>query len=279
MLDALTVPETSETPSTAADSSPNIADENSPTPLVSEPEPPTTSLGTKDGPPEIAIVIDDLGYDLRSARKISALAYPLTLAIIPNSPHAQQVAADAALGAHEIILHIPMEPLNRSNWEAGLNTRMPHAEFQQNLRSILDQHPWISGVNNHGGSKLTADRQRMDWLMAELNTRKLYFLDSRTTADSQGAAAALAAGLPHNERDVFLDHIISDEALSAAFQRVRTIAQKHGRAIAIGHPHPETIAALQRELPKLQQEGFVLRFCSQLLINKNVSAPQQLTAN
>ncbi|WP_370980168.1 divergent polysaccharide deacetylase family protein [Agaribacterium sp. ZY112] len=229
------------------------------------------------GKPRIAIVIDDLGYNYRNAETIAELPYALTLAVIPETPYAKQVAALAEKQQQELILHIPMEPLNRPKWEDGLSTHMQRAEFDSELKNLLDSEPRIVGVNNHGGSKLTADRTRMEWLMEELATRDLYFLDSRTNAQSQGIYAAQAHYIAHNQRDVFLDNQQEEQAISEQFQLLRSIAKRHGQAVAIGHPHDATLAVLQQELPALEAEGFELVFCSELLTRyttKNTD-PQQ----
>ncbi|WP_096087022.1 divergent polysaccharide deacetylase family protein [Agaribacterium haliotis] len=238
----------------------------------SEAQAPETISEQESAPPKIVIIIDDLGYDLEGSKKLAQLLYPLTLAIIPNSPHAQRAAELAIEAGHELILHIPMEPLNTDKWEDGLNTSMDKTSFDAALKQLLEQHPWVVGVNNHGGSKLTADRERMDWLMQSLADKELFFIDSRTNAASQAANAALAAGLPHSERDVFIDHEISAEAIGQAFVRLRKIARQHGQAIAIGHPHDLTLNALRNELPALEKEGFELHYASEALnINRKQS--------
>lgn len=221
--------------------------------------------------PRIAIVIDDLGYQLESSQWLAELPYPITMAIIPHSPHAKEAVQNAQKHQQELILHVPMEIVGPAKWEDGLTTAMNRATFQSTFTRMLDEYPSILGINNHGGSLLTTDFKRMQWLMDTLSKRELFFLDSRTTSQSQAILAAKDLGVDHASRDVFLDNDRSKDALAKQFQRLRQIAKEHGQAIAIGHPHPETLTALSKQLPALIEEGFELLFCSQLLTQTKVS--------
>ena len=215
--------------------------------------------------PKIAIVIDDLGYQYESGSELAALPYPVTFAVIPDLAYSKEIVQLARQRFHEVILHVPMEPLNRRHWEEGLDTTMSYEELSTELGQILDRYPEVTGINNHGGSKFTADRERMNWVMTELAPRQLYFFDSRTTADSVAIDAANAYAIPHSERDVFLDNSLENDAIKNEFDRLRQIAREHGRAIAIGHPHAETLSELQRQLPQLLAEGFELTYLHRML--------------
>ena len=229
--------------------------------------------------PQIAIVIDDLGYTLESGRLLSQLPYPLTLAIIPDTPHADEIAAMALDAKQELILHVPMQPKGLAKWEHGLNTEQSHTELSERLIAMLNRYPEVRGINNHGGSLLTADLERMNWVMAVLKPRQLYFLDSRTTSDSRAILAADAHSVDSLSRDIFLDNVREHEELEQAFDRLRGIALKHGRAIAIGHPHKITIEQLLFQLPKLVEEGFELTYCSELLPNPSLAGEAKDTQN
>lgn len=215
--------------------------------------------------PQIAIVIDDLGYSLEPARKLAALPYPLTFAVIPNSPHAHTVAALAIDAEQELILHVPMQTKSTQKWENGLNTLQDRDSFDSKLSSMLTRYPNIRGINNHGGSLLTEHRERMNWVMALLSQNKLFFLDSRTTSESQAISAAVDFAVPHISRDVFLDNDQSEAAIAESFQKLKEIALKQGKAVAIGHPYNTTLAQLDKQLPKLIDEGFDLRLLSDLI--------------
>ena len=215
--------------------------------------------------PKIAIVIDDLGYQFESGSELAELPYPITLAVIPDLPYSEEIVRLALQRFHEVILHVPMEPLNRSHWEEGLDTTMSREELSLELGGILDRYPQVTGINNHGGSKFTADRMRMDWVMEELAPRQLYYFDSRTTAKSVAIEAANAFAIPNSERDVFLDNSTNPESIQQEFERLREIAREHGRAIAIGHPHAETMIELRKQLPLLLAEGFELTYLHRML--------------
>lgn len=227
------------------------------------------SSAIAEGAARIAIVIDDLGYEWSRAEEISLLPYPITLAVIPNTPYAHKIAMFGESQGQEVIMHVPMQPKQAARWENGLHTQMAALELQSVLRGMLIQAPNIRGINNHGGSLLTEDGLRMAWVMEVLAEHQLYMLDSRTTAQSAVPKAARSQGLAYAERDVFLDHSQEEEDITQAFMRLREIATKHGQAIAIGHPHTSTLAVLKRELPKLHAEGFALEFCSALTTYPN----------
>lgn len=215
--------------------------------------------------PKIAIVVDDLGYQRASGRTLSQLPYPLTLAVIPDTPHAHEVIEGALLSGQEVILHVPMEPLEEQSWEQGLRTDMDDRDVKNHLEQIFERYPRVRGINNHGGSKLTANLEHMTWVMQTLAERDIFFLDSRTTHKSRAIEAAQLSQVRHATRDVFIDNVQNDSAIDTQFEKLKNLARKHGSAIAIAHPYPITIKQLEKQLPQLEQEGFQLVFCSQLL--------------
>ena len=174
---------------------------------------------------------------------------------------------------HELMLHVPMEP---EVWDVdpGINVLLlgqTGAELQRRIDWALDRIAGIDGVvgiNNHMGSRFTADRAAMDVLMRALARRGLLFLDSVTTGHTVGRAASRAAGVPFLSRDVFLDNEETAEAIGARLRELEAVARRDGSAIAIGHPKVATLAALEAWLPTLAERGFVLVPVSAL-----VSAP------
>ncbi|MFN3580405.1 MAG: divergent polysaccharide deacetylase family protein, partial [Pseudomonas sp.] len=166
-----------------------------------------------------------------------------------------------------VMLHLPME--NQAGLPigpGGLYQDMPREQFDASLAASLEAFTPIHGVNNHMGSKLTALRPQMDWLMQSLQQRQLFFVDSRTTTETQAAFAAAAAGVPHLSRDVFLDNSREPQAIHQAFQRGLALARRDGSAVLIGHPHAETLDYLERWLPGLQaREGINVVSVQQLL--------------
>lgn len=215
--------------------------------------------------PQIVIVIDDLGYELKKGRWLAERPYPITLAVIPGSPHAKRISELALDAEQELILHVPMQPKKVKNWEEGLTLNQNKNDFLDMLESMLEENPYITGINNHGGSGLTESRKHMNWVMQALAKRQLFFLDSRTTSESQAIAAAEAHQVDNLSRDVFLDNIQNQTAIAKEFERLKRVARRHGKAIAIGHPYPATLAQLQQQLPLMIEEGFELTTLSSLL--------------
>ncbi len=220
-----------------------------------------------DGRPQVAIVMDDLGIDRARTRRTMALVAPLTLSFLAYA-HDLQAQADHGRGAgHEIWLHVPMEP-SSTTIDPGPNvllTSMPAAERAMSLGWNLDQLNGFVGINNHMGSRFTADSDGMRGVMAELKKRGLAFLDSMTTAKSFGHVAAREAGVPFTLRNVFLDHDDNRKAVAGQLHKLEALARKHGRALAIGHPREETLAALGPWLTTLNDKGLQLVPASAML--------------
>jgi hypothetical protein len=235
-----------------------------------EPEAPAGTIGTiapaateivkSSGAPHgarIALVIDDLGHDVADLRPLEALGVPVTYSVLPYEPQTPQVVAELRGRKAEILLHLPMEPVHGQNPGPGaLLQGMSDGELRQKTEDALKAVPGAVGVNNHMGSLLSAEEGPMSAVLGVLAERGLFFLDSRTSAESVGYKVALGLGVPAAERQVFLDGDESPEAIHAQFQRLLTLARARGSAVAIGHPHPETLAALTREVPKAKAEGF-----------------------
>ena len=222
---------------------------------------------------QIAIIIDDLGYQRELSIQATQLPGQLTLSIIPFSPYGRRIAELATEQGKEVMLHAPMSSVSDKPMEPGtLTPTMDKAQFQQTLQKGLADLPNIRGLNNHMGSELTQLRLPMRWLMDELRDRGLYFVDSRTIASSLAWQTALDSGVPTARRDVFLDHDATDLAIAAEFGRLLAIAKCHQRAVAIAHPYPETLHFLETILPMLDRAGIQLVPVSQLLIYPEISA-------
>jgi hypothetical protein len=212
------------------------------------------------GRPMIAIVIDDVGLDRANSARAIALPGPLTISFMTYAEHLDQQSAFAREHGHELMLHVPMEPMDES-LDAGpeaLRTDLAPDELKRRLDWDLTRLPGIVGINNHMGSKFSRSTEGMSLVMQELRERGLLFLDSRTIADSVGSKEAAAYGVPHADRDVFLDDDQSPAKIDEMLAELERIARKRGYAVGIGHPHPATIAALQRWLPLAVQRGFAL---------------------
>ncbi|MBX2810066.1 MAG: divergent polysaccharide deacetylase family protein [Cellvibrionaceae bacterium] len=223
--------------------------------------PPTTTAA------QIAIIIDDIGYNRQQAHHALTLPGALTYAVIPHTPNAQWFAEQAKLRQKEIMLHAPMSHINgQTHPEAGvLNAQMDKSSFHQMLDHALDSLPYASGLNNHMGSLLTQKEQPMAWLMQALNQRNLYFIDSRTTSNSIAWQVARQYQIPTLKRDIFLDHQRDSAFIEAQFTQLIELAKRRGYAIGIGHPYPETLDFLARQIPLLAKDNIELIPTSQIV--------------
>jgi|GEM_PF-922391 len=215
--------------------------------------------------PMVAIIIDDLGYQLSAGKQLLALDAPLTLAIIPFTPHGKTLAELAHQHHREVMVHAPMETLSNRSWEPALHEAMNQQQLESLSLKMLSAVPYARGMNNHGGSLLTQRHEHMGWLMAVLAEQQLYFVDSRTTPNTVAGEMALRQELPEQSRDIFLDNIRTVDAIRKQLHKLEAIALKHGTAIAIGHPYPETLKVLQEELPQLKTKGIQLRSVSDVI--------------
>ena len=215
-----------------------------------------------------AIVIDDLGEDLEAARKLARMPYPLTFSVLPGLAYSRETAEEAHRAGREVILHLPMEPEPGASVKPGrgeINVGMPGAEVERVIGSDLGSVPFSKGVNNHMGSRATADARLMREVMGVLRKRNLFFIDSRTTASTAALGAARRAGVPAFFRSVFLDDTETVGYSLGQLRRFRRIVQERGVALAIGHPHPTTIQALAEFIPELERENIQLIPASELV--------------
>jgi polysaccharide deacetylase 2 family uncharacterized protein YibQ len=215
--------------------------------------------------PQLAIVIDDLGNDRALADSLFRLAYPLTISVLPHEANSGEIAEEAHRRGYQVMLHLPMASSAGEKDEAiELHPGMPSNAVEKTFAAMLDTVPYAAGVNNHEGSLGTADQKLMDELMPLLQQRNLYFIDSRTTAATVAEAAAHGAGVATARRNVFLDDQQSVAAIRKQFVLAIRDARTKGSALAIGHPHPETLEVLNEMLPEAERQGVRLVFASEL---------------
>lgn len=233
-----------------------VASSATPSPVTSE------SPNTQHGRAKLAIIIDDCGQWINTERGFVALPIPLTLSVLPDVRYDAVIAREAAAAQKGVMLHLPMSTLSGLNPGPGkITTTMSDAQIAAQVQTDLAQIPDATGVNNHEGSRATADPRVMRAVAQALVAHGgLFFIDSRTIADSVAAKVTSAAGLPTASRDVFLDNQANVAYVEGQLRAAATIAQRTGSAIAIGHPRPTTLAALTELYPKLEAEGvdFVL---------------------
>ncbi|MEZ5559143.1 MAG: divergent polysaccharide deacetylase family protein [Pseudomonadales bacterium] len=203
---------------------------------------------------ELAIVIDDVGYSLARAERVLALPSPITLGVLPFTPEATAVARMAAATGKEVILHQPMEPLptpSAQPMDGTLTLGMAPDRFNATVEAAMAAIPGIVGVNNHTGSRLTQNPEAMRRFMTHLARRQLFFLDSRTTADTVAYDVAREERVPALKRDVFLDHFRTPAAVAAEYERALNIARRQGFAVVIAHPHDVSLSLLEERLAEL----------------------------
>ena len=211
------------------------------------------------GKPIIAIVIDDMGLDRKRSTRMAGLRGPLTLSWLPYARDLQVQAKAARANGHELMLHMPMEPSVKADpGPNALLVSLDRGEIVKRARAALDSFDGYVGVNNHMGSRFTADRAALAPVLGELHRRGLLWLDSRTTPNSAGIGLAQELKMPWVGRDIFLDNQETVAAVKAQLAKTEQVAKRQGYAVAIGHPHDATIDALASWLPEVQKRGFVL---------------------
>ncbi len=218
---------------------------------------------------KIAIVIDDLGQDLKPARELLALPGKITFSIMPGLSQTRRIAELARQNDREVLLHLPMERKNgngKREAEGTLRSDMTPSEFIATLNRDIESVPGAAGTNNHEGSALTENAEAMNFLMSELKNHDLFYLDSLTNHGSVAYATAKKFGLKAAKRDVFLDAENTDSAyVRGRLEELARIAKKRGRAVGIGHPYPATINELRLWLAKLDEQGLELVPVSRLV--------------
>jgi polysaccharide deacetylase 2 family uncharacterized protein YibQ len=224
-----------------------------------------------EGRPMIAVVIDDMGLNRTLSKRAVALK-GLTLSYLPYGDDLPAQTAEARAAGHELLVHVSMAPDGHEN--AGPNTLAPglaEGELERRLDWALGRFTGYVGINNHMGSRFTANEKGMTEVLARLKSRGLLFLDSRTTSHSVGPQIARRLGVPFAERGVFLDNVETVEAVRARLAELEALARREGAAVAIGHPKEATLSALGPWLETLEAKGLVLVPVS-AIVRRNVTA-------
>jgi len=205
------------------------------------------STDTSTLEPKCAIIIDDMGYHLEIGRKLINLDEKLSFSFLPRAPHTESLEELAFKNGHTVLLHQPMQPED-SEWDPGPGALyVDELELQEQLLlQNLSLVPHAVGVNNHMGSLYTRDKHVMGPLLQHIDRKKLFFVDSYTTAGSLGYKLAGELGVKTAKRRVFLDNVLDVEAICNQLQTLTEVALREKEAIGIAHPHPETYMALKR---------------------------------
>jgi polysaccharide deacetylase 2 family uncharacterized protein YibQ len=205
----------------------------------------------------VALIIDDMGNSLEVLNDILSLDEPVTIAILPFSTFARETAEIAHDNNREVLLHLPLESQNNDGvsypTDGMILAGMSEDETLRILRDNLTQIPFVSGVNNHMGSRLTAEAPVMRTILGFLKERNLFFVDSRTTAQSVAFNEAVRMGIPAASRDVFLDADEDRRMILSRLLELFRVAQRKGAAVGICHPFPETLKVLKENFYLLRE--------------------------
>jgi polysaccharide deacetylase 2 family uncharacterized protein YibQ len=236
-----------------------------PTPKVADATPPfirnAVTPPEAGGRPIICIVVDDLGVMRRGTDRVLAMPAPLTLSWFPFAKNLPEQVGQGQSRGHEATLHMPMQSFSNSTYQTGpdpLRIDLPPEVNLARLRAAMAAVPNTVGLNNHMGSVATHDAALMALVAREARAQGFLFLDSLTIGGSQGFRQADLAGVPAASRDIFIDDKNNPAFIQAALLEIEAHARKHGNVIAIGHPRPHTVEALEAWLPTLAPRGFVL---------------------
>ncbi len=255
-------------PAGAPPGEPRVADSSSPGAVPPGKAPrESRAVGADAAPPpvayppangaRVALVIDDLGRSVEAVDRLAGLGVPVAGAVLPFEPQSTAVARRLASAGVEVLCHLPMEGQQGADPGPGaLTLEMGRRRLARATREALTEVPGAVGVNNHMGSALSASSEGMRAILEVVAEEGLFYLDSRTGADSVGYRLALELGIPAAERQVFLDVERRPEAVRAQFAELLTAARERGAAIAIGHPDPTTLGVLAEELPRALAAGY-----------------------
>lgn len=248
--------------------------------LPVETGPVTDGKGATDGrtdaqpvitPPRVSIVIDDMGADIEKLRELMKMDSPITVAVMPHLKYSAKVATEAHARGWDVIMHLPMEPQDMGENDPGVGALlvvMTPEEVRTQMANDFKTVPYALGVNNHMGSKFTEDAELMTVVMQEVKRKNMFFLDSRTSPDSVVEKLARSMKVDSAERNVFLDNTREKGYIKGQIRELVAIAKKKGKAIGIGHPHPETIEALRETVDELAKEGVTVVRLSELIDNR-----------
>lgn len=209
---------------------------------------------------QVAVIFDDAGGSVEDLEEIIAIGRPVTVAVLPGLRYSKEVAERASAAGLDVFLHLPLEPEDsgRVPGPGSITTAMSDEEIRAAVRAGLATVPGAVGLNNHMGSRGTADERVMRAVLQVVKERDLIFVDSVTSARSVAAPLAEEMGIPAARRHVFLDNVDAPAAIRAALRRLATIALRRGSAIGIGHAQRLTPAVLKEMVAEFERQGIEL---------------------
>jgi len=214
----------------------------------------------------LAILLDDAGQRMDLVPRAARLPSQVAIAVLPFLPYSAETAHEMYESGHQVWLHLPMEAEGDADPGPGaLRVDMTDDELRDTVFMAVNNVPHVVGVNNHMGSKATANLRTMTWVMQELAAMNLAFIDSRTTVDTVAEEAARAQGVKTGRRHVFLDNERDPAAIRRQLDEAVERARVEGEIIAIGHLNDVTVGVLSNELPRLAARGADLVAPTELL--------------
>lgn len=224
---------------------------------------------------KVAIVIDDFGNNMKGTEEILHLPVSLTVAVMPFLTTTKQDAEMAHRLGHEVILHLPMEPIKgKRSWlgPGAITSNLTNEEIYKRVNDAIDSVPYAVGINNHMGSKITADKRIMKIILGICKERNLYYLDSKTTKKSVVAELATDLGVPFLENELFFDEVYSTNHIVKQTTQLIKKTEVDDSIIAIGHVGmvgEKTASVLKQYIPKLQEKAEIVTL-SNILIDKEI---------
>ncbi|MGC8977008.1 MAG: divergent polysaccharide deacetylase family protein [Candidatus Ratteibacteria bacterium] len=207
---------------------------------------------------EVAIIIDDVGWNISIIKEIEKINQPLTLSILPKAPYSKEILKELKDKNYELLLHLPLEPtppsqcLDKGLIKVDMSDEEISKTFEDNVKDFL---PYVKGVNNHMGSLYTINEEKMRVLLENIKEKNLFFVDSLTNPKSCGYKIAKELGIKTGKRDVFLDISSDPEEINKKIDQLLKIAKEKGSAIAIGHAKTQTINVLKERISDFEENG------------------------
>ena len=215
---------------------------------------------------QLIFVFDDGGQNLEHLKKFLELPFPITVAVLPQITHSQEAAQMVRKSGNEVILHQPMQSVNpKINPGPGAITPdMDEEQIKQQLFTNINQIGPIAGINNHEGSGITADIDKMEIILKATEQAGIYFLDSRTNVETKVPYVAKGLGYTYYERNIFLDNEKTRANALSEIKKGLALANKNGSVIMIGHVwSADFLPALLKEIyPELVSQGYTFSLVS-----------------
>lgn len=216
---------------------------------------------------ELAIIIDDFGYTREPIGAFAAIERPLTFAVLPYRPYSNEAATRGLSSGHQVMLHLPLEPLNAAEQseETTITVNMSDDEIRSRAARAINSLPGLIGVNNHQGSRATADQRVMRLVLGVIKANNLFFVDSRTNSQSVAGEVARQMAVHTTNNELFIDNSNEISAVKKQLRAAGDMAVRYGSATVIGHARLSTATALQEMIPELEANGIKLVFVSQVV--------------